>query len=215
MRNVTYSSCLTDWDGNLAVDTSLVINVCASSFAPAALSAIPSDTYMTEDVAKEMRAGYGKDHAGLAMFEKLLNMNLLEVKNLELRGMEIFSELVSGEARRTLGDGEASTIALAVENGYVAMLDDRKALTFCENKFPGVLRASTIDVFSHPAVREKLGSANVGDMVFSALKNARMRVLPNQLDWVVQIIGAERVKDCSSLPIAVRRKASCDFWNPE
>ena len=42
---------------------------------------------------------------------------------------------------------------------------------------------------------------------FSALRDARMRVLPHHMDWVVRLIGPERVCKCPSLPQAIRELA--------
>jgi hypothetical protein len=44
----------------------------------------------------------------------------------------------------------------------------------------------------------------LGDAVFNALHDGRMRVLPHHLERVVGLIGHERAALCQSLPRSVR-----------
>ena len=50
----------------------------------------------------------------------------------------------------------------------------------------------------------KLGDAALGDAVFAALRDARMRVFPQHLDEIVRVIGQERAMQCPSLPKGLR-----------
>ena len=63
------------------------------------------------------------------------------------------------------------------------------------------------DLFAHEAVETTLGTEALAHAVFSALRDARMRVLPHHMDWVVRLIGPERVCKCPSLPQAIRELA--------
>jgi predicted nucleic acid-binding protein len=113
--------------------------------------------------------------------------------------------LVVGPAVETVDDGEAATIAYAVESDAVAILDDRKAIRICATRYPQVPLGSTVDLFSHPSVIGALGKTSLADAVFAALQQARMRVLPHHMDWVIALIGQERARMCPSLPKAARK----------
>ena len=65
-----------------------------------------------------------------------------------------------------------------------------------------------MDIFAHPEVRKALGDTDLAIAVLNALKEARMRVLPHHLDWVISLVGPESAAGCNSLPSAVRLQAS-------
>jgi predicted nucleic acid-binding protein len=124
-----------------------------------------------------------------------------------------FESLVIGPGADTLDDGEAATIAYAVESGAVAVVDERKANRICAARYPLVKTGCSVDLFAHEAVETALGTKALADAVFSALQDARMRVLPHHMDWVVRLIGSERVCRCPSLPQTTRvlaRRANAD-----
>ena len=56
-------------------------------------------------------------------------------------------------------------------------------------------------------IEVRVGAAGLADAVFGALQQARMRVLPQHLDWVVTLIGQDRAQVCPSLPRIVRVKS--------
>jgi hypothetical protein len=118
--------------------------------------------------------------------------------------MELFEQLVVGPAVETLDDGEAATIAYAVTLGATALVDERKALRICRERFPSLRVACTIDVLLHEGVHEKLGAEGLGNALYNALTDARMRVFPEQIAWVVSVLGTQRALACESLPQSVR-----------
>ena len=104
------------------------------------------------------------------------NVSLLGVSPLSDTGWTQFEGLVAGAAQQTLDDGEAATIAYAVERGAVAILDERKGTRLCASRYRTLSVVSTVDVLLHPDVRQKLGEAVFIDAVFAALRDARMAV---------------------------------------
>jgi hypothetical protein len=57
-------------------------------------------------------------------------------------------------------------------------------------------------------VEASLGQSALRDAVFAALQHARMRVLPQHIEWVVRLIGQDRARECPSLPRTIRMKGS-------
>ena len=66
----------------------------------------------------------------------LIGMKSVNSVSLRERGRDIYLSLIRGPASQTLGDGEASTIAYAVEIGGIAVIDDKKAEKNLSGKVP-------------------------------------------------------------------------------
>lgn len=111
---------------------------------------------------------------------------------------------MDGTASRTLDDGEAATIGYAHEIGAIAMIDERKARSICASDFPSLAVASTIDLLTHYVMGNALGKEGQINAIVNALRNARMRVPPHQIEMIVNLIGDEAAATCNSLPRAVR-----------
>ena len=129
----------------------------------------------------------------------LIQENLIEHAQLGEAGLVHFANLVTGSAAETLDDGEAATIACAIERGAVALLDDRKAIRICMERFSNLAVGCTVDVLAQRHVQAALGR-HLGDAVFHALDRGCMRVPDRHGQWVVELIGQERVAGCRSLP---------------
>jgi hypothetical protein len=128
------------------------------------------------------------------------------IKQVELGpvGLTYFEQLVIGSAADTLDDGEAATLAYALEIGGTAIIDERKANRICMARFSKLQTATSVDLLSHQAVEDTLGRTALAEAVFLALRDARMRVFPHHIDWVVTLIGADRAQQCPSLPRSAR-----------
>ena len=93
-----------------------------------------------------------------------------------------FRALVLGDTADTLDDGEAATIACAIEMGAVAVIDERKAKRICQILYPTLVVGSTVDVLALDRVVQRLGEERLAEAVYKALSGARMRVLPEHTD---------------------------------
>jgi predicted nucleic acid-binding protein len=200
-------SCLTDSTAVVVIDASTAINLNATGHAAAILRALPNRTVITEVVLNELEGGRRSGRQDAELTAALVEAGLAAVVSMTTTQEHHFEALVVGDAAETLDDGEAATIAYSVETGAVALIDDRKAIRICAARYPHVRVGCTVDIFAHDAVQAALGPS-LGDAVVAALQRARMRVLPRHLDWVVDLIGAERATLCPSLPAAVRDRLS-------
>jgi hypothetical protein len=79
-------------------------------------------------------------------------------------------------------------------------VDDKKARRICREHFPAIQLQCSGDILQHPAIEERLGKKRLAAAVLNALQGARMRVLPEQLEWVIELIGKEVAATCRSLP---------------
>lgn len=185
---------------DIVLDTSVCININASGFAKEIINALPNRIIVLNQVFTELDCGRKNGCSDADDLRNLVNSGLIELRELNIAAMGLFEQLVIGPAGSTLDDGESATIAYADTNNAIAIIDERKAHRICRERFPCLSVACTIDLLSHPVVKESLGQKNHELSVVNALKAARMRVFPEHVGWIVQIIGAENVTKYPSLP---------------
>ena len=118
-------------------------------------------------------------------------------------GAAIYESLINGSARLTLDDGEAATIACAVELAGVALIDERKARALCAVSFAALPLVCTVQLI-HDAVVAALGAQSQVDALIAALQRGRMRVPTEYMTKVVALIRPENAANCASLPKAAR-----------
>jgi predicted nucleic acid-binding protein len=201
-------SCLTDPASLIVIDTSAAINLNATGSAAEILQALPNRLVAVDVVSLELDEGRQRGRDDADLLNKLVSASLIEIVTLADPALDIFETLVVGTAAETLDDGEAATIAYAVDRGAAAIIDERKANRICTGRFPSLQLGCTVDLFAHPDVMCALGRESLVKALINALQLARMRVLPRHLDWVIDLIGSEQASLCASLPRAARSPAS-------
>ena len=197
-------SSLTDPKAVIVADASAAINLNATGCAAKILRALPNRLVVVDIVFEELEEGRPRGRRDADLLAELMAAQLVESVRLGETGSALFERLVAGTAVDTLDDGEAASIAYAVEASAIALIDERKAARICSEQFPELDFGSTMDIVLHPEVERALGNAALADAVFNALVGARMRVLPEHLRKVVDLIGYERAALCKSLPARVR-----------
>jgi predicted nucleic acid-binding protein len=195
---------LTELPAPLVADTSVVINLIATGCAPAIVRSLPGRLVVVDVVPAELDTGRRRGRHNSDRLNELVDASLVEIVSLGEFGTQHFSELVIGPAATTLDDGEAATIAYAVEHTATAFIDERKATRICADRYPELRVGCTVDLLVHPDVQHHLGIEALADGIFNALQGGRMRVLPHHLEQVVGLIGYERAASCPSLPRSIR-----------
>ncbi|MCE2399196.1 MAG: hypothetical protein J4F34_09265 [Gemmatimonadetes bacterium] len=185
----------------VVTDASVIINLNATRTAAAVINGFPNRFLVTDTVRGELLTGGPRGHQSWEELEALIRNGSIELVELDPDDGPVYRSLVEGGFRETLDDGEAATIAHAVVRGAVALIDERKARRICADRFPALRLASTVDVLCHGLVKRALGESGQRDVVFRALRDARMQVVPrDRLREVVELIGADRAAKCPSLP---------------
>lgn len=193
----------------VVVDTSVVINLNATGCAATILGALPVRLIVPAAVPAELENGRAKGRRDADRLRALVADGLVQVVPLGEPGDGHFEELVIGPAAQTLDDGEAATIACALERGLSALIDESKARRICADRFPLLTLGCTVDLFAHPALARGMKDGALATAVHNALCQGRMRVFPHQVDWVVELIGPQRAAMCQSLPRAARANGWC------
>ncbi|MGE0497318.1 MAG: hypothetical protein AB7I35_14375 [Ramlibacter sp.] len=191
----------------LVVDTSSVISLNATERAREILDALPYRVVVVDAVVGELEYGKAKGRRDATMLAELVKDGVVMLARLGAVGLPHFETLVVGSSADTLDDGEAATIAYAIEASACAIIDEKKATRLCSTRFPKIRLGCTLDLLSHVAVRQALGLPRLADAVYEALFTARMRVPSHYMGWVVHLIGNERAAKCPCLPESVRKFA--------
>ncbi len=196
-------SCLsffTNPGASIVADTSAVINLNATRCAPDILRALPHPFLVTEPARAELERGTATGHTDAEQFRCLVVKGLAKTVSLGSKGTSLYESLVCGSTSRTLDDGEAATIAHAMEISGIALIDERKAMGLCKSTFPSIEVVSTVELLIHQRIEEALGKQGQAESLINALRTARMRVPREHVSKVVALIGRERASTLSSLP---------------
>lgn len=188
----------------IVVDASAAINLSATGCARDIVAALPHELIIVRVVLDELTNGLNRGWSNAECALELVDDSLILPVELGEVGWSHFGRLVSGSAEDTVDDGEAATIACAVEKEAIALIDERKANRICEERFSGLSVASTVDILAHPEIARVLGQDELATAVYNALQDARMSVQQCHLEWVIKLIGPDRADKCRSLPRSVR-----------
>ena len=153
---------------------------------------------------QELEKGRKRGCKDADLLNEFVQIGLTEIVVLNESELNVFEQLVIGPAGATLDDGESATVAYAVKNKAIAIIDERKAHRICKERFPSLKVGCTMDIFTHPDVQKSLGKERLSTAVTNALRTARMRVLPDHMNLVTDLIGKKNVGLCQSLPRAIR-----------
>lgn len=203
---MTFSSCLTDEDSQLVLDSSVVINLLATGQAARILAATDKVIATTDSVIREISRYNGIGRQDARLLSDLIVSGVISVVQLDEKSLPTFFDLVSGDTTESLGDGEAATLAFAFHAASLAVIDEKKATRLSTVRFPTLRIATTIDILAYEAVQSGLGKRCLSEVVLQALRAARMQVREHQFAWITEVIGAGNVSGCPSLRRLANRR---------
>lgn len=195
---MTYSISLADNMTQLILDTSVLINLHASTHGGRILSSLPNDILVPEIVASELEHETSKNNGEHQFIHDLVATGKVRIIALDEREYEVFESLVSGSL--SLDDGEAATIATATFRSCLPIIDERKGRQRAQEHLLGKQPGWSLDLFRHPKVVAELGVAQSIEALYFALRYGRMRIQEAHCDHVVSLIGVQRAIECNSLP---------------
>lgn len=121
---MTYSSSLANKSKSLILDTSVLINLHASTHGESILEAIPNPLIVPAQVFSELEHETSKANGEHRFMSQLLADRVVHVAELDDKEWELFEKIVSGS--NSLGDGEAAAIAIASNRNYIPVIDDQR-----------------------------------------------------------------------------------------
>jgi predicted nucleic acid-binding protein len=191
--------------GLLVADASVWINLVAGARAADVIRVLAMRPQIPRIALDELERGRDKGRRTAAALADLIKDGLVEVAELPSGAEETYLNLVAGPVSQTLDDGEAATLALALQVGAVAIIDERKAINLARDRFPALQVISTTELLLSDAVRSVFSNEELGNVLYGALREARMRVPEHLLEAVCACLGPERAAGCVSLPARVRQ----------
>jgi hypothetical protein len=193
---LTSPICSLDAALEIALDASVIINLNASGRGRDILRALQHPAVVVDVVRNELGKGLRSNRHDTIGLDDLVTDGVVRAVSLGGGSLEIFEALVVGMA--------ADTLAYAVHSGAIAAIDERKATRICKSKYPAVALVSTTHLLACKEVLHTLGRDGLCEAVYMALRNGRMQVPPQDLEWVLDLIGTNRAAQCLSLPKSVR-----------
>lgn len=190
----------------LVADASVLINLNASGRGEEIIKALPARLVVAGNTVAELENGVLRGYDDGKQLRALINAGVVSRVEIGAVAAPIYETLIDGSARMTLDDGEAATIACAIELDGVALLDERKARSLCATAYTRLPMRCTAELLMHEAVAAALGSDHIATVV-RALKVGRMRVPLECVEELSQLIGPAHASECASLPKSVRRTA--------
>jgi predicted nucleic acid-binding protein len=191
--------------GLLVADASVWINLVAGARAADVIRVLAMRPQIPRIALDELERGRDKGRRTAAALAGLIKNGLVEVAELPSGAEETYLNLVAGPVSQTLDDGEAATLALALQVGAVAIIDERKAINLARDRFPALQIISTTELLLSDAVRSVFSNEELGNVLYGALREARMRVPEHLPEAVCACLGPERAAGCVSLPARVRQ----------
>lgn len=196
---MSWSSSLISVEVPLVLDTSVLINLHACGCGAHILRALPNRVVVPQEVATELDHETSRANGEQGFLKHIVDSENAVIEAMTEEEVEVFLHLVTSSP--SLGDGEAATIAIASKRGLWPVLDERRgrnrASEHCGDKLPA---GWSLDLLMHPAVSTALGQVSAADALFLALRDGRMRIPPESVDFVVAAIGETRARECTCLP---------------
>ena len=205
---MTFSSCLIDDETPLVLDTSVLINLHASTYGERILDALPHDIIVSKEVAAELDNETSKAGGEHNFLHNLVAKGDVQIIAMDEAEFYFFTTLVSSPF--SLDDGESATIAIAQNRNMQPVLDERKGRAKAARAMPRRTPGWTLDLLRHPSVLAQLSDADAVEALYLALLVGQMRIAEEHCDDVVALIGINRAKECTSLPNYKRR---CKEWS--
>lgn len=189
----------------LVLDASACINFLGSGVIHQILAALARPVTVVSPAAREVLRDpfrFGKPGAPLS---PCVEARLLAIAEMDATVLQTFVDLTAAPPPDDLDDGEAATIAYASHRKLVAVVDERKGLRIAGSAFPGLVVATSVDIFREERVLAALGRDRLAEAVYSACTTARMRIPRDDQDWVRDLVGTDRAAKCPTLNGGGRR----------
>jgi hypothetical protein len=183
----------------LVLDASVLINILGTGSPDAVLRAMNRTVLVDEVALREVTIDPCTGKSAADLLVRLQTSSLIEVVSMDDDAYNLFIGLTGAEPPDDLDDGEAATLAQAAHKGYVAVIDEKKATRIAGVHFPKVVLLNSLDLLAAPELLQQSGRDGLAEIVYLALRNARMRVPSCQRAWIMNLLGDGRSQECPSL----------------
>lgn len=184
------------------LDGSALINLAAMPDPHALIRALGVPCITPDVAAGEVRRLRRPEHRDLTPMDFV--RGLVEVVALSEAELDLFGELVGRDEPDDLDDGESAVLAVATLRGGACVLDDGKPIRLAAARIPPVRSCSTVGLLREVWAAKLVDRELITVSVVDALRDARMRVHVEHLEWVAAIVPLEVRTTLPSLPRRAR-----------
>lgn len=193
-------SRLAERHATLVLDASVLINLLGTGRAADLVRCLGVEVLAVEEAAREVEEDPSDGGPGAVALERLASAGLLRVVRLGPGPLGTYQDLAAGVGVGVvLGEGEAATIAYALHSGATAVLDDKQATRVARGLLSSEPPLCTLDLLASPRVEAALGRAGATDAMYEALVRAQIRVPAEFKEWLIAMVGRERLRGCPSV----------------
>lgn len=207
---MSWASSLVNNMQTLILDTSVLINLHACSSGKQILAAVPNAKTVAKIVVYELENETSRNIGQHGFLQDLLSENIVTAVDLTDVELEMFASLTS--IPPSLDDGEAATIAIASSRAFLPIIDERKGRSRASSMMPGINAGWSLDLLLNAWVVSELGEATTAEAVYRALRHGRMRIPSEAADYVIELIGRDRARECTCLPSYRERFAHSNIY---
>lgn len=183
----------------LILDASVLINLLGTGLSDVLLKSLNRVIVVDEVALREVTIDPFSRKDPAEVLNRLRENGLIEVVRMSSETYDLFIELTGGDPPDDLDDGEAATLAQAAIGDCVAVIDEKKATRVAGAHFPNVTVLNSLDLLTSRELLQHNGRDRVADVVYLALRNARMRVAASERQWIFDLLGDDRARECPSL----------------
>lgn len=183
----------------LVLDASVLINLLGTGLSDVLLKSLNRVIVVDEVALREVTIDPFSRKDPTEVLNSLRQNGLIEVIRMSRETYALFIDLTGGDPPDDLDDGEAATLAQAALGDCVAVIDEKKATRVAGANFPNVTVLNSLDLLTSSELLKHNGRDGVAEFVYLALRNARMRVAPSERQWIFDLLGDDRARECPSL----------------
>jgi len=183
----------------LVIDASVLINILGTGCPATVFQCLCRMFAIDEITLREVDIDPSTRKSSEEVLAELQEQGLLHVIQMGDDAYDRFLGFTGAEPPNDLDDGEAATLAHAACGQFVAVIDERKASRIAGINIPPIPVLNSIDLLAAPELLDQLGRDELSDVIYRALRDARMRVPRNVRQWISDLLGSRRAEECVSL----------------
>lgn len=199
MRMELTPSKLNETHTRLVIDASVLINVLGTGCPAQVLQCLCRVFAIDQITLNEVDTDPATRKSSKEILDSLKSQGLLEVVQMDNEAYERFLSFTSASSPDDLDDGEAATLSHAAQGVYVAVIDERKAIRIASIHTPAIPVLHSIDLLAAPEILNQLGRDRSANIIYMALRNARMRIPSDVRQWITTLLGDVRAQECPGL----------------
>lgn len=175
-------------DGQLALDTSVLLNVLGCGAIEDVLGALGGPCLVEDKVLGEIQRHPVPGLCHLTELEALMKSGHLTRVTMTDVEYTHYLSMVQAPLGQRLDVGESATLAIAHSRNHGVVMDENKGRRYLAENFPSLAVVSSLTLFISATVRLGRDRAFLREVVDSARRTARMAVPKSERELLAQVL---------------------------